>query len=214
MIEVALLGIAIWHGVDLRRLMVLGAVVVFPIPVALMLAVHWWRSRTSPASGAARFCEAVSAEMRAGASPGHAIAAGARSVGALDLAEAAEAGESPAGVARVARREFPEVAPELAVCIERASWSGSPSADLFDEVASVALAELDAAREIRAAMAPARATVLVLVSGPIVAFWWVLRSGDLEMYLGSHTQQAAVALGGALCLGAVVVGILMMRRYR
>ena len=214
MIELVLVAIGIWLGASPARLALLVGAVLFPWAAAALAGLHWWRNRETDDRQAVNFCEAVAAELRAGAPPRFAIAAAAHSTSSRGLARSADRGESMAKVAGEARRAFPGIGPELAACITRGASLGSPMADLFEEIGALALARDESWREMRAAMAPARASVLVLIAGPIGALWWANQRGDLGEYLSAPAQRISVAIGATLCFLALGIGLMMMRTAR
>ena len=214
MTETILVSIAVWCGLDFRRAGFLLGAVLFPIPSIGLIGVHWWRDRPRTSARSVMFCETVADELRAGGSMRMALANAADSVEVAALADLARSGAPLTEVAREAAGEFPDVGPELNACVARSTWLGSPTADLFDELAGLALAQVEVRHEVRAAMAPARATALLLVAGPATAIWFASSAGRLTDYVESPTQRMAVGGGLALVLVAIVVGGLMVRRAR
>lgn len=212
MTEAILVSVAVWCGLEFRRAGFLLGAVLFPIPSIGLVGVHWWRNRPRTSTRSVMFCEAVADELRAGGSMRMALAAAADSLEASEVADLARSGVPLAKVATEAAAEFPDVGPELSACVERSTWLGSPSADLFDELAGLALAQVEVRHEVSAAMAPARTTALLLVAGPAIAIWIASTGGRLTDYIESPGQRMAVIAGLALVLAAFVVGGLMVRR--
>jgi hypothetical protein len=186
----------------------------FPIPAAFAVAVHWWRARPGLSMRAARFCEAVSSELRAGASLRGGLEEGALSVEAPELARLCRAGASLGEIGREARVEFAEIGPELGALLARADGIGGSPAALFDEIGGLALAEVEVAHEVSIASAPARATGAVLLIVPLLAVGWAVSQRDLEPYLRHPAQRAAVLLGLALVVAGLFSSILILRRAR
>jgi len=205
-------GIAL--GIEWRRLAILLLALIAPVPMAGLVAVHWWRARPGLSLRAARFCEAVSGELRAGASLRGGLEKAALSVEAWELAERCQAGAPLEEIAGKARLEFSEIGPELGALLARADGLGVSPAALFDEIGDLALAEVEVAHEVSIASAPARATGAVLLIVPLLAVGWVLTRGDLEPYLRHPAQRAAVLIGLALVLVGLVASILILRRAR
>lgn len=214
MIETMLLGAAVWWGVDLRRLGLLVGSLAYPGAFACLLVARWWRARPRTGMMATRFCEAVAAELRAGSSTRDAVAEAALATDAAALAEAVRSGASTLDLAALAAEAHPVIGPELNTCIERAASLGAPAADLFEEIGAVALARAEVAMEVDTAMAPARATLLVLLVVPVMAVWLAAGRGGLGGFVESGLQRLSVAAGIVLCLLAGLVGLLMLRRVR
>ncbi|MGH8871584.1 MAG: hypothetical protein ACRDWS_06400 [Acidimicrobiia bacterium] len=205
-------GIAL--GADLRRLALLLFAVLAPLPAACLVAVHWWRARPGLSLRAARFCEAVSGELRAGASLRSGLEKAAFSVDATEVAQRCRAGASMEEIARAARAEFTEIGPELGALLARADGLGVSPAALFDEIGGLALAQIEVAHEVSIASAPARATGAVLLIAPLLAAGWVLSRGELEPFLRHSSQRAAALIGLGLVGAGLVVSTLILRRTR
>ncbi|HSK07598.1 MAG TPA: hypothetical protein VK990_08780 [Acidimicrobiia bacterium] len=205
-------GVAL--GVDWRRLSLLVLVLIAPLPVACLVAVHWWRARPGLSLRAARFCEAVSGELRAGASLRDGLEKAALSVEAETLARACRDGAPMEEIASVAGTEFSEIGPELAALLARADGVGVSPAALFDEIGDLALAQVEVAHEVSAASAPARATGAVLLLFPLLVVGWALTRGDLEPYLRHPAQRAAVLTGLGLVVSGLISSVLILRRAR
>ena len=211
-------GIAIAWAYAVRgleaRVLILAAALLAPVPTAVAAAILVLRNRSSDGMGGVRFSEAVADELRAGSSIRGAIASAASSTGEPQLAALARSGEPLRRVAAEAARSFPSVGEELAVCIERSAFSGGPGADLFDEVAGLALAEQQIGREIDTAVAPARVATAVMVGTGLFGVWRAVASGNLSLFV-EHQAQRVVALAGVVLLvAAVVTGLLIIRRSR
>lgn len=214
MIETLCLGVAVWWGVDLRRIALLVGSLLYPSVFAGLVVVRWWRARPQAAMTSSRFCETVAAELRAGSSTRDAIAEAALAHDAAELSGLARSGASIPDLAAAVAEEYPDVGAEMVACIERSAWLGAPAADLFEEIGSVAMARSEVALEVNTAMAPARATLLVLLTVPAVAVWVAAGHGGLGSFVESGMQRLAVTAGMALCLLAGVSGLLLLRRVR
>ena len=210
----ALVASGLALGADWRRLALLVVALLLPVPSACVVAVLWWRARPGLSMRAARFCEAVSSELRAGASLRGGLEEGALSVEAWELARLCRAGASLGEIGREARVEFAEIGPELGALLARADGIGGSPAALFDEIGGLALAEVGVAHEVSIASAPARATGAVLLIVPLLAVGWAVIHRDLEPYLRHPAQRAAVLLGLALVAAGLVSSILILRRAR
>lgn len=210
----ALVASGVAFGVDWRRLCVLVIALVAPLPAACLVAVHWWRARPGLSLRAARFCEAVSGELRAGASLRGGLEKAAQSVDADELVRACRAGASMEEIAMVAGSEFTEIGPELAALLARAHGVDVSPAALFDEIGDLALAQVEVAHEVSIASAPARATGSVLLLFPLLVVGWALTRGDLEPYLRHPAQRAAVLIGLAMVVAGLLSSVLILRKAR
>lgn len=214
MLEALAVSFGLVAGIETRRLAALVFSITLPFPAALLLGIHWWRERTRASARSVLFCEAMSGELRSGASSRQAFHRSAESVDADVLAKLAVQGAPFSDLARTARNEFPDVGTELAAVIERVAWLGAPAADLFDEISILALAQVEVEQEIATATAPAKATAAVLLFVPIAAIVFALSRGDVGEYLGSGGQRISAVAGLLLIALGVSVAGLMMRRAR
>ncbi|MBW3666066.1 MAG: hypothetical protein KY394_00585 [Actinobacteria bacterium] len=199
MIEVWALAGALAAGVDWRRLAVLGGAVLAPLPATLLVGYAIWKGRRATVNRAALFCEAASAELRAGASLRSALETSARSVGCASGSELARTGAPLGVVARAVGAAMPEIRAELELTIVSAQRSGSRVADLFDEVGSLAIARAEVAGEVQMSTSPVRATVLVFAAAPLA---YLATRGALP--LGDSPGQAVASMAGA---GLFLVGL-------
>ncbi len=206
------LGVAV--GVEWRRIAALALVVSAPLPMAGLIAVHWWRSRPGLSMRPARFCEAVSAELRAGASLRASLETAAVSVEAIEVARCCRIGGPMDQIARAARADFVEIGPELGALLARADGLGVSPAALFDEIGTLALAQIEVAHEVSIASAPARATGAVLLLGPLLAISWAVTEGRLEGLLRQPAQRAAALVGFGLVGVGITLSVLILRRAR
>jgi hypothetical protein len=213
MLEVLLLATAIAWGAPLPWVAVLGLAVAQPVICLVAIAAHSiFHSGRAPAiPAAAVFCSAVADELRAGSPVRTALAAAIQSAQVSGVDEADLNGPIDV-VANAIAAALPEVGPEISVCIARSARTGAPAADLFDELAAVAMVEAEVRREVRTAMAPARVTSVILVAVPVIAVSAAVSSGDVSAYLATSPQRMAVLFGGVLVLGSFVVGASMIRR--
>lgn len=212
MIEVLAMSAAYLAGVPARRLAVLAAVLWAPLALAPLMAVLLIRSRHHFEDRPPIFCDAVAAELRAGRTLGHALAAAAASV-QIDAA-GPEAVPVPGEVARAVAGELPGMGAELIATVEAASRSGARAADLFDELASVAIARSEIAHEVRVASAPARATAWFFVLAPTAFVVVRLSGGELDALLDSPAQRMTAAAGAALFLLGLTGVLLLVWRAR
>ena len=209
-----LIAVAVGLGVDWRHLGLLLLAILAPLPAGCLIAVHWWRARPGLSMRAAQFCEAVSGELRAGATLRTGLEKAATSVGATDLARLCRLGVSAHELAQEARGEFTEIGPELGALLTRADGMGISPAALFDEIGGLALAQVEVAHEVRIASAPARATGAVLLIAPLLAAGWAVTRGELEPFLRQPAQRAAALVGLALVAAGLSFSIVILRRSR
>jgi hypothetical protein len=207
-----LIALAVAAGLEWRRIALLTLAVAAPLPMAGLIAVHWWRSRSGLSMRPARFCEAVSAELRAGASLRASLETAAVSVEAMEVARGCRMGAPMDQVARAAKAEFAEIGPELGALLARADGLGVSPAALFDEIGTLALAQVEVAHEVSIASAPARATGAVLLLGPILAIGWAVTEGRLEGLLRHPPQRAAALVGLCLVGVGITLSVLILRR--
>jgi hypothetical protein len=209
-----LIALAVAAGLEWRRSAVLALVVAAPLPMAGLVAVHWWRSRPGLSMRPARFCEAVSGELRAGASLRASLETAAISVEAMEVARCCRIGAPMEQIARAARAEFADIGPELGALLARADGLGVSPAALFDEIGSLALAQVEVAHEVSIASAPARATGAVLLLGPLLAIGWAVSAGRFEGLLRESAQRAAALVGLGLVGAGITLSVLILRRAR
>lgn len=211
--DLILVAVAVAAGVGVDRLAILGLVLFFPWGFAAIVVVLAWLGSRGAGDRTARFLEGAAAELRSGSSLRQALAAAAAAVGESRLADDALT-LSYEEVASEAALAFPRVGRELAVGVAGAARSGAPSADLFDELASLAMAHEEIRREVRVAAAPGRVAAGVLVGAP--AFYIGLRwaSGDLGSLFEASGQRLVATAGLALFLAGLAGGVLVLWRAR
>lgn len=204
--DLVLLAVATASGLSPVRLGLIALALFFPWGLGVVAAILAWRGRSESGGRAARFLESAAAEMRSGSSLRHSLAASASAVGAPGLAEDFlvlpfdELSERGGAV-------FPGVGPELGVALVGAAHSGAPSADLFDEMASLALAHDEIRREVSIAAAPGRVAAGVFVGAPALYLGWRWATGDLSSLFATGGQRGA-AIVGSLLFGAGLGGAL------
>ncbi len=209
-----LVAFGVAAGIEWRRLLILALTLIAPVPMISVIALHWWRARPGLSMRAVRFCEAVSTELRAGATLRASLERAGVSVEASEIVTRCREGASMAEIALAAGAEFGEIGPELKALLARADDLGVSPAALFDEIGGLAIAQVELAHEVSIASAPARATGAVLLIAPVVAIAWALRRGGLEPFVRQPTQRAAVMLGLALVGAGLCVSIVILRRAR
>lgn len=213
---IAAVGVAVAFavGVEPRRLLLLVATVHLPLVLAVLIGLHWYRSRPDDTARPSLFCLGVASELRAGASLRDALTTAATSVG-IRATPGSTSGSPTAEVAARLAEEFPAIGPELQLTVMAAARSGADSAALFDEIGSLAIAQSEIRREVSIATAPGRATALVLVGAPIAYLVQRLGSGGLAPLLESPEQRIVSVLGlGLFLLGVLATGAVMWRSVR
>jgi hypothetical protein len=201
-------------GADWRRLSLLALALAFPAAAIAVLGVHWWRQRLPVSMRGAGFCDAVSSEMRAGASFRFAVTTAARSVEADVVHGLCRTGAPMTTVAAAARLEFPEIGDELSSLLARSEGMGVSPAALFDEIGTLALAQAEVAREVATASAPAKATGAVLLLAPLAAIVSTAGRGGFDLYLAQSSQRAAASLGALLVTIGLGATLFILRRAR
>jgi hypothetical protein len=209
-----LVAFALAAGVDWRRVALLVLAVAAPVLLAGLITALWWRARPTLSMRATRFCEAVSGELRAGATLRASVEAAATSVDAAELSRCCRQGAPIGQIATVAKYEFSDIGPELGTLLARAEGLGVSPAALFDEIGALALAEVEIAHEVSIASAPARATGAVLLLVPVLAIGWAFTRGSLDGLLRQPAQRAAALVGLALVGAGLALSVLILRRTR
>jgi hypothetical protein len=210
----AIIAAGVAAGVEWRRISVLALGLAAPAPFLALVALLWWRERPGLSMRAVRFCEAVSAELRAGATMRHAVEKSAVSVDAPGVARLCREGAPLSAVARAASADFDDVGPELGALLARAGDIGVSPASLFDEIGGLALAQVEVAHEVSIASASARATGAVLLLSAVLGVGWALTRGGLEPFLRAPAQRAAVLIGAVLVVSGLVLTVVILRRAR
>lgn len=215
MIVAIALAAAFATGVDPRRLGLLAAAVYFPWGAGAVVAWITWRARPDEDHRPALFCEGVAAELRAGSTLRDALATAATSVGSTTDLVIEPHAFPIAEVAASVGEEFPTIGDELRLTVVNASRSGSQAADLFDEIGSLAIAQLEMRREVRVATAPGRATAMLLVGAPTAYLASQASSGGISRMLESSQQRIVVMVGlGIFLIGAAAAVLVVVRASR
>ena len=210
MVEAWALALAWAAGVDHRRVALLAAAVLIPVPASLVVAYAIWKGRRQEGSLAASFCEATASELRAGSTLRRALEVSTRSLGLTTAAGLAAAGTALGEVAQAIGRELPEIGSELAATLARAQRSGARVADLFDEIGSLAIARAEIAAEVNMSTAPVRATASVLVLAPLA--FLAMRSGIPSQAVPGQNLTSFAGAGMFLIGLAAVIWISRARR--
>ncbi|MGC5365588.1 type II secretion system F family protein [Streptomyces sp. DT24] len=183
--------------------------------VAVPLVRRWLRRRNLKRERELRadevmaLCGAVVGELRSGHEPGQALLVGARETGALGGAEAAVlaaaqfGGDVPWALRQAARESGLEGLAGVAACWRVAVDGGAGLATGLDRLESALRKERRRREELRAQLAGAWSTVVVLASLPVVGLLLGAALGADPLRVLLHTP------GGLLCLatGAVLEAV-------
>lgn len=210
-IVAAAAAVALLSGVEARRVVALATALATPLLVVALAALSCVASRRSGPPRTALFCDGVAAELRAGASLRGALNGALRSAGRPGISRGAVSADE---VAAEIASEFEDVGEDLAMTVESAARAGGASADLFDEISSVALAESEISHEVRIASAPARATAVVFLVAPFVYVAAKARSEPLAELLASPAQRLMTVVGAGLFLVGLGLAVSTLRRAR
>lgn len=206
------LGWALLAGADPRRVALVGLILAFPwIVVPLVAWAHL--KPASRRSNAVAFCEAMSSELRSGATLVDALRAAGKASGLEALTESFDSATATE-MGRIVAGEFEDVGREIAAAVEAVTRSGAPSAELFDEIGSLALAQSEITREVRIASAPARATVIIFVAAPFLYLGQRMSSGGLADLMATPAQRGVALVGMVLLAAGVISVLVLVRRVR
>ncbi|WKD37292.1 type II secretion system F family protein [Streptomyces xanthophaeus] len=193
---------------------------------AVPLVRRWLRVRARERARAARaaevvaLCGAVAGELRAGAQPGQALTAAMRRTavgpggpGAAEtgvLAAAAFGGDVPGALRQAAREPGAEGLAGMAACWRVSVDGGAGLAAGLDRLEGALRAERDRQESLRAQLAGARSTVLVLALLPLVGLLIGTGLGADPLRVLLHTPMG----WGCLLAGGVLetLGLLWCRR--
>lgn len=206
--DLVLFAVATVSGLSPVRLSLIGLALFFPWGLGLLVIGVVVGGRREDDGRAVRFLEGAAAELRSGSSLRHSLAASALAIGEPGLADHClssafdDLGERVAAI-------FPGVGAELNVALAGAGRASAPSADLFDEMASLALAHDEISREVRVAAAPGRAAAGVFVGAPVAYLGWRWATGDLATLFATGGQRG-VAVAGAVLFAAGLAGALLV----
>lgn len=205
-------GLAV--GVDWRLLALAAGAVWFPIPAAMAVGaatVVGWRIQSSARGSEARFAETVVGELRAGSS--------------LRMALGVACGDQPETRSVIRRLEVGEsldravqglgaTLPTIGSLVEAAVTAGAGGGRMlpvFEELTSHAAANEAAADELRSALAPVRASMAVLVGGPVAYLAWAALTGRLMRMLSQPGGAWMAAVGGSLFLAGIGAMVVLAR---
>ncbi|MGI5456647.1 type II secretion system F family protein [Streptomyces sp. CA-249302] len=179
-----------------------------PVLRRLRLAGEARRARERRADAVIALCGAVAGEVRAGRQPEEALLRAARDSGGLGdaqgavLAAARFGGDVPAALAGAARQPGAEGLLGLAACWRVAVDQGAGLAVGLDRLAGALRAERDQRADLRAQLAGARSTALMLAGLPVVGLLLGAALGADPLHVLLHTGAGLGCLGvGALLEG-------------
>ncbi|MFI5618155.1 type II secretion system F family protein [Streptomyces sp. NPDC051567] len=209
-----------------------SSVIPLVVGVAAMPLVRRWlrrrereRARTARAAEVVALCAAAAGELRAGAQPGQALTAAMRRTapgpggpGAAEtgvLAAAAFGGDVPGALRQAAREPGAEGLAGMAACWQVSVDGGAGLAAGLDRLEAALRAERDRRESLRAQMAGARSTAVVLALLPLVGLLIGAGLGADPLHVLLHTPMGwgcllaggvLEALGSVWCLRIVRAG--------
>lgn len=216
MIEGVLLATGLAGGADWRLLALAAGALWAPVPATAALLVTAWVGRrielATRAGGEVRFAESVVGELRAGASLRAALrtACSERSdcaaiVRRLDIGVGLSASlEGLAG-------RLPTIGALVESAVE-AGAGGGRMLPVFEEMLVLASAGEQAQAEMRTATAQVRASMWVLVGGPVAYMAWAVATGTLGRLVALPGGGVLAALGSVLLMAGVITMVLIARR--
>ncbi|WP_432119383.1 type II secretion system F family protein [Streptomyces sp. bgisy032] len=184
---------------------VLGAAGV-PLLRRVRLAGRVRRDRERRADTVIALCAVLAGEVRAGRQPGEALLRAARDCGGLAdaqatvLAAARFGGDVPGALATAARQPGAEGLRGLAACWRVAVDQGAGLADGLDRLAAALRSERDQRSDLRAQLAGARATAVMLAGLPALGLLigTALGADPLHVLLHTPAGLGCLAAGGLL----------------
>ncbi|PPS69213.1 MULTISPECIES: type II secretion system F family protein [Streptomyces] len=188
--------------------LVLGAAGV-PLLRRARLAGRARRDRERRTDAVIALCGALGGEVRAGRQPGEALLRAARDCGGLAdaqstvLAAARFGGDVPDTLATAARQPGAEGLRGLAACWRVAVDQGAGLADGLDRLAAALRAERDQQCDLRAQLAGARATAVMLAGLPALGLLIGTALGADPLHVLLHTGAGL----GCLAAGGVLEGL-------
>ncbi|MFJ2173780.1 type II secretion system F family protein [Streptomyces sp. NPDC087851] len=184
----------------------LGGALAVPLVRRRLRAVEQRKERERRADGILVLCGAAAGELRAGLQPVQALLSAAAFTGGLGdaepavLAAARFGGDVPDALRRAAREPGAEGLVGLAACWRVAVDGGAGLAAGLDRLEAALRAERDQREGLRAQLAGAWSTVVVLALLPVVglAMGWALGADPLRVLLHTPAGLGCLAVGGLL----------------
>ncbi|RSN64011.1 hypothetical protein DMH12_04350 [Streptomyces sp. WAC 04229] len=166
------------------------------------------RARERRQDAVLALCGALAGEVRAGRQPGEALLYAERDSGGLGTAQAAVlaaarfGGDVPAALAAAARQPGAEGLRGLAACWRVAVDQGAGLAAGLDRLEGALRAERDQRADLRAQLAGARATAVMLAGLPVLGLLLGVALGSDPLHVLLHTGAGlGCLLGGGLLEG-------------
>ncbi|MEY9487220.1 tight adherence protein B [Streptomyces calvus] len=185
---------------------VVAGVVGMPVLRKVRRAAAERRARERRADAVIALCTALAGEVRAGRQPGEALLPAARDSGGLGdmqaavLAAARFGGDVPDALTAAARQPGAEGLRGLAACWRVAVDQGAGLAAGVDRLEAALRAERDQRADLRAQLAGARATAVLLAGLPVVGLALGAALGADPLHILLHTSSGLICLaaGGVL----------------
>jgi tight adherence protein B len=185
---------------------VLAGVAGVPLLRRTRLARAAHRARERRADAVIALCGALAGEVRSGRQPGEALLCATRDSGgfgesrAAVLAAARFGGDVPGALATAARQPGAEGLRGLAACWRVAVDQGAGLADGLDRLEAALRAERDQRADMRAQLAGARATAVMLAGLPALGLLLGTAMGADPLHVLLHTGAGlgCLVIGGAL----------------
>lgn len=203
-------------GADWRLLAMAGGAIWVPVPTAVAVAgvaVVGQRMRLASALGQeARFVETVVGELRAGGSLRAALrTACAGRPECAAICRRLDVGQPLADAVAGLTAALPTVGHlvEAAVAV---GAGGGRMIPVFEEMVVIATADEMSQAELRTATAQVRASMWVLIGGPLLYLAWALATGRLERLMGLPGGAVVGSVGAGLFLTGVVAMLWVGRR--
>ncbi|MEU6544540.1 type II secretion system F family protein [Streptomyces sp. NPDC046859] len=179
-----------------------------PLLRRMRLAQEARRARELRAGAVIALCGALAGEVRAGRQPGEALLRAARDSGGLGAAQSAVlaaarfGGDVPGALASAARQPGAEGLSGLGACWRVAVDQGAGLAAGLDRLEAALRAERDQRADLRAQLAGARSTVVMLAGLPVLGLLLGAAMGADPLHVLLHTGAGF----GCLAVGAVLEG--------
>ncbi|MEU1269983.1 type II secretion system F family protein [Streptomyces sp. NPDC005799] len=177
-----------------------------PLARRIRVAGQVRRARESRGNAVIALCSALAGEVRAGRQPGEALLRAARDSGGLGEAQAAVlaaarfGGDVPGALSGAARQQGAEGLLGLAACWRVAVDQGAGLAAGLDRLEAALRAERDQRADLRAQLAGARSTALMLAGLPVLGLLLgtALGADPLHVLLHSGAGLGCLVIGGLL----------------
>lgn len=217
MIETLLVAVGMTVGVDWRLLLLVGAALWFPVPAAVALVIVGVAQRgvrSGSFGDETRVVEATIGELRAGASLRSAFLVAFRDRERTGrIVRRLQVGEPLPDAITGLDRALPTIGKLVEVAVG-AGGTGGRMLPVFEELLVHVSAEAEAEAEMRAALAPVRASMTVLVGAPAVYLAWSAASGRLGRLLQLPGGAWLAGTGGLLFVVGITAMWLIARRRR